>query len=105
VERSHRLVVGGECVADEGPRDDDADQRDADQPGDAGDRVVDCGRDAGIALVGVGKDGARQRCDGEGETESEEEQRRKQVGDERGMRPNPEEQQDSGGRDEGAPPP
>ena len=72
-------LVGGERVADERLRDDDADERDADQARDPGDGVVDGRGDAGVALVGVGEHGRRQRRHRHREPEAEQEQRRQDV--------------------------
>ena len=81
MEGPHGLGVGGEGVADQRAGNDDADDRDADEPRHTRDGVVDRGRDAGVCLVGVREDGGRQRGNREGETEPEDEQRREQVGD------------------------
>jgi hypothetical protein len=46
-------AFGANVSPDERARDDDADRRDADEPGDPRDRVVDRRGDPGVALVGV----------------------------------------------------
>ena len=76
VEGTNGFVVRGEGVSDKRARDEDADERDADQAGDAGDRVVDRGRDPGVGLVGVGEHGGGERGDRHRQTQREEEQGR-----------------------------
>ncbi len=60
---------------------DDADERDGDQPGDAGDRVVDGRGDAGVGLVGIGEHRRRQRRDRHREPDREDAERGEQVGE------------------------
>ena len=60
--------------------DDGADRGDAQQAGDARDRVVDAGGDAGVVLVGVGQHGRGQRRDRRDQAEREDQQRREQLG-------------------------
>ena len=81
-------------------RDDDADQRDADQSRDAGDGVVDRRGDPCVVLVGVGEDGGGQRRDREREADREDEQRGEEVPEVRDVPPIRREQQDAAGRDE-----
>jgi len=56
VERTHGCRVRCEGLGGELPGDDDADDRDADEPGHTCDRVVDGGRDSRVGLIRVGED-------------------------------------------------
>ena len=56
-------------------RDSSADDRDAEQPRDARDRVVDAARDAGVALAGVGEHRRGERRDDHRQPDREHDQR------------------------------
>ena len=83
-------VLSGQLRGDER-----ADRGDPDQPCDAGDRVVDRRRNPGIAFVGVGEHGCRERRNGGRQPQREEDERREEVVQVRGVDPRPEEEQDA----------
>ena len=102
MEGADGLVVHGEGAPDERARDDDTDDRDTDQPGDTGDRVVDRGRDPRVGLVGIGEHGGGERGDRHRETDGEDEHRGKEIGEVGGLDARPQQEQDAGGGDERA---
>ena len=77
--RGDRAAGDVDVVADR-RRDDRADRRDRDQPGDARDRVVDRRGDAGVRLVGVGEHRRGERGDRHRQPDREQDQRRQQLG-------------------------
>ena len=94
MKRSHRFCVRREGVADECARDDDPDDRHADEAGDAGDGVVDGRGNTGVAFVGVGEDGRHEWCDREREPEREHEKARQKIGRKVRVQPGTKEQED-----------
>ena len=94
VKRSYRFCVRREGVTHECARDDDPDDRHADEAGDAGDGIVDGRGNTGVAFVGVGEDGRNEWCDRERESEREHEKPRQKIGHEVRVQPGTKEQED-----------